>query len=67
VVVVSHDLTFLNAVVTDMIWFCDKRLTYYKGDYTNFEKVCAEEKAHKQKAFVVEEKKIQRIRELVNR
>jgi ATPase subunit of ABC transporter with duplicated ATPase domains len=38
-IVVSHDRTFLNHVVTDIIHFADKKLEYYKGDYVNFEKV----------------------------
>jgi ATPase subunit of ABC transporter with duplicated ATPase domains len=38
-IVVSHDRTFLNHIVTDIINFADKKLEYYKGDYVNFEKV----------------------------
>lgn len=38
-VVVSHDRTFLDNVVTDVILFQNRKLTYYKGDYTNFVKV----------------------------
>lgn len=34
----SHDRTFVNNVITDVIHFENKALTYYKGDYDTFEK-----------------------------
>ena len=40
-VVVSHDRTFLNAVVTDMIHLTQKKLVYYPGDFEKFVKVRA--------------------------
>jgi ABC-type multidrug transport system ATPase subunit len=39
IVIVSHDRTFLNEVVTDIVFFASKKLAYYRGDYTNFVKV----------------------------
>jgi len=38
-VVVSHDRSFLNAVVTDIIDFRDMQLTYYKSNYTGYLKI----------------------------
>lgn len=38
VVVVSHDRSFLNNVTTDTIHFFERELTYYKGNYDQFEK-----------------------------
>jgi ATPase subunit of ABC transporter with duplicated ATPase domains len=37
-VIVSHDRTFVNNVITDVLHFENKALTYYKGDYDTFEK-----------------------------
>jgi ATP-binding cassette subfamily F protein 3 len=42
VVVVSHAREFLNTVCTDIIHFFDAKLTYYKGDYDQFEKTKSE-------------------------
>jgi ATPase subunit of ABC transporter with duplicated ATPase domains len=36
VVVVSHAREFLNVVCTDVIHFCDQKLTFYRGNYDNF-------------------------------
>jgi len=41
VIVVSHDRTFLNRVVTHIIHLHEKKLTYYKGSYNTFETVRA--------------------------
>jgi ATPase subunit of ABC transporter with duplicated ATPase domains len=38
-VVVSHDRSFVNNVITDVVHFHDKSLIYYRGDYDNFERV----------------------------
>lgn len=38
-VVVSHDRTFLNSVVTDMIHLTQKKLVYYPGDFEKFVQV----------------------------
>ncbi|KAH8922302.1 P-loop containing nucleoside triphosphate hydrolase protein [Atractiella rhizophila] len=34
--VVSHDRTFLDEVATDIVWQHDKRLDYFKGNFTQF-------------------------------
>jgi len=39
VILVSHDRTFLNRVCDVMIHLFDKKLTYYKGNYTAMEKI----------------------------
>jgi len=38
--VVSHNRDFLNNVTQQTIHFVNKQLTYYKGNYDNFESVC---------------------------
>lgn len=39
VLVVSHDRSFLNEVVTDILFIESKKIKPYKGDFTTFEKV----------------------------
>lgn len=39
VLMVSHDAAFIDAVVTDVIHFQRKQLSYYAGDYSAFMKV----------------------------
>jgi len=41
-IIVSHARQFLNEVCTDIIHFAHEELSYYKGDYDNFEAVRAE-------------------------
>ena len=42
VVVVSHDRTFLNQVVTHIIHLHQQQLVYYRGDYNAFETLRAQ-------------------------
>lgn len=41
-VVVSHQRDFLNVVATDIIHLYNHQLTYYRGNYDNFERVANE-------------------------
>lgn len=36
--IVSHDRGFINNVITDVIHFYRRELTYYRGDYDTFER-----------------------------
>ena len=38
VIVVSHDQSFLNEIITDLIHFDQQKLTYHKGDFEKFKK-----------------------------
>ncbi|KAH8741243.1 ABC transporter ATPase [Cryptosporidium ryanae] len=38
-VIVSHSRDFLNQVCTDIIHFCDNKLTNFRGNYDSFEEV----------------------------
>lgn len=44
VVIVSHAREFLNVVCDEIIHFHECKLTYYKGNYDNFEKTRSERK-----------------------
>lgn len=39
VVIVSHARDFLNTTVEEIIYFFNNKLTYYKGNFDNFERV----------------------------
>ena len=41
-VIISHAREFLNATVDEIIYFFNQKLTYYSGDFDNFERVKAE-------------------------
>lgn len=38
IVIVSHAREFLNKTCQEIIHFCDRKLTYYRGNYDQFEK-----------------------------
>jgi len=42
VVIVSHARDFLNQVVDEIIEFADQKLTYYKGNFDQYEKTKTE-------------------------
>lgn len=42
-VIVSHDRTFLNNVITDVVHFYRKELNFYRGNYDTFEKTRLEQ------------------------
>ena len=52
VLIVSHDRTFLNSVITDVVHFTNKkRLESFRGDYTNFLHVKAEKYKNDKRAY----------------
>lgn len=49
IVVVSHDADFLDSVCTDIIWVNNKKLNAFRGGYTEFSKMRAQQYATKEK------------------
>jgi ATP-binding cassette subfamily F protein 3 len=45
-IIVSHDRVFLDNVVTDMMHLKSRKLTYYRGDFTTFQKSRVEHRKH---------------------
>ena len=45
IIVVSHDADFLDSVCTDVIWVNNLKLNYYRGGYTEFGKMRAQQYA----------------------
>ena len=63
---VSHDRTFLNEVITDVIYFSNKQsLEYHRGDYTNFVKVKASNYIADKRAYDAQQMKIQHIEDFI--
>ena len=49
IIVVSHDADFLDSVCTDVIWVNNLQLNYYRGGYTEFAKMRAQQYATSEK------------------
>ena len=66
-VIVSHDRTFLNEVVTDIVHLQGKQLYYYRGDFQNFLKVQAELLLARQREYESQQKQIAHMEAFVDR
>ncbi len=69
VLVISHDAEFLNAV-TNKTLFLNKathKMKVYRGNYSDFRRQYAEEKAAEEQKISLQEKEIRRISEFVER
>eukprot|EP00055_Hartaetosiga_balthica_P006971 m.23240 g.23240 ORF g.23240 m.23240 type:complete len:764 (+) comp5532_c0_seq1:28-2319(+) len=65
--IVSHDRTFLNEVVTDIVYLTNKKLLYFKGDYQNFVKVQEEQFKARIRAYEAQQMQIQHMQDYVDR
>eukprot|EP01114_Cavostelium_apophysatum_P020736 TRINITY_DN7032_c0_g1_i1.p1 TRINITY_DN7032_c0_g1~~TRINITY_DN7032_c0_g1_i1.p1 ORF type:complete len:750 (+),score=233.62 TRINITY_DN7032_c0_g1_i1:194-2443(+) len=65
VVIVSHDRYFLNAVITDIVYFNNKRLEYQQGDYDSFAHRRQERMNQQKHDLMEEEKKKKKIKESI--
>jgi ATP-binding cassette subfamily F protein 3 len=65
--IVSHARDFLNFVCTDIIHFDSQQLTYYKGDYDNFEKQRDQSIEQSKKAFDTQQKKIAHVQDFIDK
>jgi len=67
VLTVSHDRTFLNNVVTDVILFTNNcSLVYYRGDYDNYVRVREEQLIADRRAYAAQEAKRAHIQEFID-
>eukprot|EP01012_Entosiphon_sulcatum_P010372 TRINITY_DN1604_c0_g1_i1.p1 TRINITY_DN1604_c0_g1~~TRINITY_DN1604_c0_g1_i1.p1 ORF type:complete len:737 (+),score=215.36 TRINITY_DN1604_c0_g1_i1:293-2212(+) len=66
-VVVSHSRSFLNAVCTDIIHYNQQRLTYYKGNYYQFEQARYELLKNQTKTFEAQQKQKAHMQAFVDR
>ena len=51
IIVVSHDADFLDSVCTDIIWVNNQQLNYYRGGYTEFGRMRAQQYATAEKEW----------------
>jgi len=65
--VVSHDSSFLNEFVDNIILIHNKTLTQYKGDYETYLKVLASNRRSKAKAHDATTKKQARLKDFIQR
>lgn len=65
--IVSHARDFLNEVCTDIIHFDNQKLSYYKGNYDNFEKMREQEIEQSKKQFDSQQKKIAHVQEFIDK
>eukprot|EP01087_Luapelamoeba_hula_P000956 TRINITY_DN1071_c0_g1_i1.p1 TRINITY_DN1071_c0_g1~~TRINITY_DN1071_c0_g1_i1.p1 ORF type:complete len:729 (+),score=122.78 TRINITY_DN1071_c0_g1_i1:250-2187(+) len=65
--VVSHDRTFLNNVVTDIIHLNHQTLTPYHGDYDTFEKTRMERLKNQHKALEAQEKQRAHVQQFIDK
>ncbi|KAH7648206.1 ABC transporter ATpase [Cryptosporidium bovis] len=66
-VIVSHSRDFLNQVCTDIIHFCDHKLTNFKGNYDSFEEVRSIDLDIKRKKFEQQTAEKERIQRFIDR
>lgn len=64
---ISHDRDFLNAVCNHIIHLHDQKLTIYKGDFDDFERMRAEKMAHQQAAYEKQQDEIAHLENFIRR
>jgi ATP-binding cassette subfamily F protein 1 len=57
-VVVSHNINFLNTVCTDIIHLSEQMVKFYKGNYSSFKKALKKIQAERQKNWIKLEKQV---------
>lgn len=67
VVIVSHARDFINCVATDIIHIQNAKLTYWKGNYDDFEKSRAERLKHQKKQKESQDKQVNHITDFINK
>lgn len=60
--IVSHDQSFLDNVCTDVVHLDNKKLHYYKGNYTMFKKMFVQKRREQVKDFEKQEKRIKELK-----
>jgi len=66
-VIVSHARDFIDNVATDIIHLQNQKLTYYKGNYTDFEKARSDMIKNTKRIHDSQVKKIEHIQEFIDR
>lgn len=64
-IIVSHDRGFLDSVVTDIVLFKNKTLSYYKGSYSSFVKTQKEQYIAQKRAYEAQQMQIKHIEDFI--
>eukprot|EP00347_Sterkiella_histriomuscorum_P009134 403342390 len=67
VIIVSHARDFLNVTVDEIIYFFNQKLTYFKGNFDNFEKVKNEKMKLQLKQRESQQDKIEHIQKFIDK
>lgn len=67
VIIVSHDRAFLNNVATDIIHFYSESLTYYKGNYDDYERIRGEKLLNQKRTFDSQQARIDHVQKFIDR
>ena len=66
-VIVSHARDFIDSIATDIIHLQNQKLTYYKGNYTDFDKARTEQIKLNKRLHDAQTKKIEHMQEFINK
>ncbi|EGC31134.1 non-transporter ABC protein AbcF1 [Dictyostelium purpureum] len=66
-VIVSHQREFLNAVCTDIMHLNNKKIDYYKGNYSVFERTRSDRLKSQQRAFDAQQSQKKHIQAFIDR
>ena len=61
--VVSHDQSFLDNICTDVIHLDNKKLYYYKGNYTSFKKMLLQTRTQQLKDYEKQERALKQLKD----
>jgi len=61
------DREFLNNIVTDVVYLCQRQLMYYKGNYDQFEETRMERTTHQKAQFEASEKRRKHVQQFIDR
>ena len=64
-IMISHSQDFLDGVCTNIIWMTQRRLKYYTGNYTTFQRTVREEETIQQKAYEKEQEDIRHLKQFI--
>jgi ATP-binding cassette subfamily F protein 3 len=67
VFVVSHARGFLNSICTDIIDLKNQKLTYFRGNYDEYEKQIEESAMRQQKEFEAQQRQISHVKGFIDR
>ena len=66
-IIVSHDRSFLDHVITDTVHFYQKQLNYYRGNYSTFEKLRGEKLKQMKREFEAQKAKRAHIQAFIDK